>query len=135
MSEFVYVPVEPTEEMRSAMQEANYDHDVLFPKDGIFRSDRIYKAMLAAAPTQPSPAESDKESVRNAALEDERAAFEDSERKRPEFSHHGEETITPYTGVNGEHEYLLPFVQQRWVGWQARASMKSQPAQPSDTET
>lgn len=62
-TKYVMVPVEPTDEMIEAMQEANYDHDVLFPKDGIFRSDRIYKAMVAAAPTQPSPAESDREAV------------------------------------------------------------------------
>lgn len=51
MSEFKYVPVEPTNEMLCAAFNALSD---LFTDD----AHAVYKAMLAAAPDQPSPAES-----------------------------------------------------------------------------
>jgi hypothetical protein len=44
------VPVEPTEAMRSAGIEANGAHLEKYSEDGIFRTTRIYRAMLAASP-------------------------------------------------------------------------------------
>lgn len=101
MSEFVYVPVEPTEEMLAATSWPNC-------------AGTDYRHMLAAAPTQPSPAESDKESVRNAALE---------------------EVIALCEGFLAD-DYVP--AGSKWVGEsiiRGVRSIKSQkPAQPSDTE-
>lgn len=69
MSEFKNVPVEPTDEMIKA---ARLDQQQIKEFDYSTRDSfvDIYKAMISAAPTQPPPAESDKEAVRNAALEE-----------------------------------------------------------------
>jgi len=46
----VSVPEEPTEEMLAAMIEANENHETAYSIDGVRRSVRIYRAMLAARP-------------------------------------------------------------------------------------
>ncbi len=56
-----------------------------------------------------------------ASQDDERAAFEDVEKKRRHG--YGGDTLTRYP--DNDEEYLLPLVQARWVGWQARAKEKS----------
>jgi hypothetical protein len=43
------VPVEPTENMLAAIVAANCSHDTAYPVDGMRRSIRIYRAMLAAS--------------------------------------------------------------------------------------
>lgn len=44
----VSVPREPTQAILWAMAEANVSHEKEYPKDGLRRSERIYRAMLAA---------------------------------------------------------------------------------------
>ena len=45
----VEVPVEPPQAVLAAIVEANAEHDVLYPIDDVRRSERIYRAMIAAA--------------------------------------------------------------------------------------
>lgn len=47
---FRLVPIEMTREMRMAFIEASVNHEMLYPKDGIGRSLRTWRAALAVAP-------------------------------------------------------------------------------------
>lgn len=72
--QYKLVPVEPTFDMCEAFEESFISNKGM---NWRWRIDAGYKAMLAAAPTQPSPAEPlDREAIRNAALEEGIAALQ-----------------------------------------------------------
>jgi hypothetical protein len=50
--DWVLVPREPTTDIRYAILEANHEHETEYPLDGVKRSLRIYRAMIAAAPQE-----------------------------------------------------------------------------------
>lgn len=119
MSEFKYVPVEPTEEMLTAAY-LSTGNKYYWTKSYFIEG---YKAAISAAPAQPSPAESDKEAVRNAALEEAAKACSNESVE-----------VTDRVTDTAYNNALIHATQAIRDLKTTSVSEVSQPAQPSDTE-